>query len=135
MRLYFQPLLTEITRAVGYEEWPLQELQSALQDLRKRYGDVLVQDAMNELLHREKRGKKQVLRLRDEVRKLARGMLGPTPEEQPSVAPYSTFAVKTTPAVSPSSAKQAVTEPAPGSSPNASEEQVPKPPRRRPRKS
>jgi len=133
MRLYFQPLLTELTRAVGYQEWPLTALKSALHDLRKRYGEAVVQDAMDELLTREKHGKTQVLRLRDEVRKLARGMLGPTPEEQVNVVAYPTPTAITSQAVLPSTAKQSDAELAPGSRPQTSEESAPKPPKRRSR--
>jgi hypothetical protein len=78
MRLYFQPYLAAVARAIGYAGKTEDEMKPLLRQLTKAHGEEKVQSALAELTVTEPESSRTVLR--PEVRKLCYGLLGPPPE-------------------------------------------------------
>jgi hypothetical protein len=79
LRIYFQPVMTDIVRAIGYEVLACNEALLRLEPLAKRYGQPVVEEAARELLvwaedHSDH------WRLSSEASRLSRALLGPPPE-------------------------------------------------------
>jgi hypothetical protein len=50
MRIFQEPLLTDVVRAVGHQVWPLEELQRLLAPLHEHYSATAIDEAVAELL-------------------------------------------------------------------------------------
>lgn len=105
MRLYFKVHLTDLVRAFRYDAVPVEEAKTRLKSLSERYGEDVIADAAEELLEIEYNGTQQVARLRDNVRHLARGILGSPPKSVSSFSAEVTSPPRADPVV-PSSDKQ-----------------------------
>ncbi|GEM_PF-2017798 len=85
IRMYFSEMMTELVRLIDYRDVPVAEAQMALKPLMDRYGRQAIMDACEELLDVETAKPPAVARLKTDVRKLAFQMLGPPPEDRPTV--------------------------------------------------
>jgi len=107
LRLYFQRHMTELVQLLGYRDVPFHEIEPQLAALDERYGpDVM--DAAKEELMDVVAVSQTAVRLKAEVRRLARQILGVPPSE--TSAPTS-HAPKTPPPVSSPSHAVAVAQP------------------------
>jgi hypothetical protein len=93
-RLYFQPAMYEVARAVGYTGTAPDDLRKRLKSLAKTYGDGKIALAVSELTQTDEKTKRTVLR--SHVRALCWQLLGPPPEKleefkRPSVPPSSPY--------------------------------------------
>ena len=79
-RLYFQRHLTELVRAVGYEQVPAPAMRERLEPLTARYGRHAMRAAMEELLDLDATAEPALYRLSDQTRRLAIQILGRPPE-------------------------------------------------------
>lgn len=87
LRLYFDPVFTELARFIGYGGRPLQEVQPFIRSLGEKYGQARVQEAGDAVTVIEGRGEPYTVRLSNAVRKCAYQLLGPppaTPTETPT---------------------------------------------------
>lgn len=88
IRLYLRPVLTDLVRLLGYKEVEIPTLNRRLTKLRTKHGRDAVDAAQTELLHLDVTRKPVVVaRLSDNVRRLARALLGPPPGETPGEIP------------------------------------------------
>ena len=94
IRLYFRRHMTELVQLIGYREVPLDEMRKQLAPLIEQYGQETITDATDEIVEIV-----EVARLKQEVRRLARQILGPSPN-----AAVATITNTSLPAPTPSSA-------------------------------
>jgi hypothetical protein len=80
MRIYQQPLLTEIVRSIGYEQLTRQEVLKRLEPLDEKYGRERTIEAAQELLSALP-GRHDIWALTHDVRRWSRALLGPSPVE------------------------------------------------------
>jgi hypothetical protein len=90
-RLYFQPAMYDVARAVGYPGTTAEELRKRLKPLAKTHGEGKIALALSELTQAEDKTKRTVLR--SHVRALCWQLLGPPPERleefnRPSAPPH-----------------------------------------------
>ena len=84
-RMYYDECYTEVVRAVGFAGCRYRELEEKLKPLVKKFGGARVEAAAYDLLTYEGQATRrpaplEQVRLRDEARKLASGLLGLPPE-------------------------------------------------------
>lgn len=80
LRLYFQPHLYELARALGYQGLPVPAARERVRALAEKHGKERIQAASKELVRIDPSTDPPTARLRDEVRKLCWQLLGPPPE-------------------------------------------------------
>jgi hypothetical protein len=88
MRIYQQPLLTEIVRAIGYEQLAQGEVWRRLEPLAEKYGRERTLADARELVARLP-GQHDLWALTDEARRSSRALLGPPPVEPACGIPVS----------------------------------------------
>ncbi len=86
-KMYFQETYTELTRAIGYQEIPVEEVWTRINQLSERFGKEAVVAASGELVEVVEQGKSTIVRLRPHVRRLAWQLLGFPPEYKPPEPP------------------------------------------------
>jgi hypothetical protein len=74
IRLYFRRHMTELVQLIGYREVSLDEMRKQLVPLVEQYGQETITDATDEIVEII-----EVARLKQEVRRVARQILGPPP--------------------------------------------------------
>ncbi len=84
MRMYFQEIYIDLVRFVGYAGKPLDEARPFVQTLAVKHGKDKAIQVSEELVIIDQNSKPPMVRLTDEVRKLAFQMLGPPPEHSRS---------------------------------------------------
>jgi hypothetical protein len=120
IRLYFQRHMAELVQLVGYHDVPLDEISPRLAALDEQYGGEVMDAAREELLEVVERS---FVRLKAEVRHLARQILGSSPDE---ITPSPRIASPTpTPASSPAIAEVRTDHLQPNPSQNVSPKQEP----------
>lgn len=75
-RLHLQRYMEAMVRAIGYDVVPREEARARLQPLVERYGRATIEQAVEELLERGPESAPGTVRLRENVRQLARQILG-----------------------------------------------------------
>jgi len=78
-RIYFDPAYTEVVRLIGYRGLPYPISQEETDRLNEKYGKEKMLKAADELIEYDTTAKRA--KLKDNVRKLSRSLLGPAPEE------------------------------------------------------
>jgi hypothetical protein len=79
VRLYFQPQLYELARAIGYEGLPVPAAREKVRELAERYGEQELLAAAKELIRIDPSTDPPTARLKEDVRKLCWQLLGPPP--------------------------------------------------------
>ena len=94
IRLYFRPHMTELVQLLGYRDVPLEEIKPQLASLDETYGHETMVSAAEELVETVV-VTQTFARLKEEVRRVARQILGPPPS--PTEAPVSLVSMTTPP--------------------------------------
>jgi hypothetical protein len=79
VRLYFQPQLYELARAIGYHGLPVPAAREQVRALAERYGEQDMRAAAKELIRIDPSTDPPTARLKEDVRKLCWQLLGPPP--------------------------------------------------------
>ena len=87
VRLYFEPHLGEVVRAIGYQALPVPEARQRLAPLVAKYGKDKVNAAIKEVLEIDGTRQPPLARLAPAVRRGAWQLLGPPPEADGSAGP------------------------------------------------
>ena len=88
LRLYASPLLVEIVRRIGYRAWERDDACDQLLPLMRRQGVRRVVDAANELIVVDDQHDSAPVRLAENVRQMAVGILGREPDDLSPAAPW-----------------------------------------------
>jgi hypothetical protein len=80
VRLYFQPHLYELVRAIGYQGLPVPAAKEKVRALAEKYGKDKMRAGSRELVRIDPSTDPPTARLKDDVRKLCWQLLGPPPE-------------------------------------------------------
>jgi hypothetical protein len=104
-RLYLHRHMEGVVRAIGYEFHSQEAARERIKPLIERFGRETIESAVNELLDTGTENSNPTVRLRDHVRQLARGMLGPPPPEATSFANDDEGATNTQPVVNETSCR------------------------------
>ena len=76
IRMYFQNHLTDLVRLFGYDEIPLERAREELKPLIDKYGQKILEEAVEEIIFIDGTKTPPVARLTDHARTLARQLLG-----------------------------------------------------------
>jgi hypothetical protein len=79
VRLYFQPHLYELARAIGYQGLPVPAARERIRALADTYGKENLLAATKELVRIDPSTDPPTARLKEDVRKLCWQLLGPPP--------------------------------------------------------
>jgi hypothetical protein len=80
VRLYFQPPLYELARAIGYRGLPLSEAREQMKRLVERFGREAMEAAAREVVRIDPSTDPPTARLTEAARKACGQLLGPPPE-------------------------------------------------------
>lgn len=99
LRLYASPIRTEIVRTIGYDTWDHFDGCDQLVPLMQRFGVEHTVTAAEELLASGVQQNGALLRLKDQVRQYAIGILGPPPPDDSPPRPFRCAPLAPQPAV------------------------------------
>jgi hypothetical protein len=80
VRLYFEPPLYELARAIGYWVLPVPAAKELLRPLAEKHGKERMLAAARVIVHIDSSTDPPTARLKDDVLKLCWQLLGPPPE-------------------------------------------------------